>query len=245
MQLQRLGRSWRPSWHFLYAIIWPVLIHDRFGTEPDGTDGGNALDSPPRAPRAIDAVRLHRLSDAEGRSIPGRLARQEEESGVSRSLPPHRRPKFGFAVPDALGSRGVRLAPDHGSAFAAIVTKASLPPGADRAGHCQVVPGTLASGMPLADRTGCSPRPPLPGPGTAADRAPCSVIGVGRQAAPLQFVGRCRNPWIGERPGLEGVARVSGQRDRNPAANHPGSRTRTVSGPTLNPRSARGSVVFG
>ncbi len=118
--------------------------------------------------------------------------------------------KFGFAAPGALGSRGVRLAPDHGRALARIVAKASPPPGAGRAGHRQVVPGALASGMPLADRSGCPPHPPLQGPRIAANRAPCSVIDVGRQAAPPLFVGRCRIPWIDERPGLEGVARVSG-----------------------------------
>ena len=70
-------------------------------TEPDGTDGGSALDSRPRAPRAIEDIRRHRLSEAAGCLGLGRLACREQEARVSRSLPREERPVFESAAPES------------------------------------------------------------------------------------------------------------------------------------------------
>ena len=81
------------------ASYEPSFVKPCFATGPDGTDGGNALDSQPLSPQAVLPLRLLRLSGLAGRLALGGLVGHEEESGVSRSPHPQVRPASGPATP--------------------------------------------------------------------------------------------------------------------------------------------------
>ncbi len=196
-------------------------------------------------PRPFVSTGLRNLQDA---SSWAGLPAINEESGGSRSPPPHVRPVFASATPGGLRALGTRHAPgplqrarrNGGHRIAAPgrwqdrLRRSRARNPRQRHAACRRFPCALPT-----DRFRACEMP-------AEHRVPSLAFRHWRceRGAAAPVLGWCRELWFGERLGLEGLARPPRHRDRRLAANHLGSHPRTVSDPTMIQRTARGSVVF-